>query len=214
MQNVSDCSRMFQIVPEFFISLHAVTSACMQLHKLTCSYISLHAVPWACMQLPELPGRRSDPSSACSSLNCHEVQWAYMKFHELACSFMSLHSVPFFVWAAHKNLELLVHFKILIFQENSPHPLMEFTWYHLVIWQEMTMQRCPKFIFTKMVAESTRPTMVHGTMVAGDAWAPPVSGLCTWDLTGTNKCTCRLPERVLKWLTSSHVFNTSMSNKW
>ena len=49
----------------------------MQLHKLTCSYISLHAVTWACMQFPEL---------ACSSLSLHEVPWACMQFHELVCS--------------------------------------------------------------------------------------------------------------------------------
>ena len=45
---------------------------------------------------------------ACSSLSLHEVPWAYMKFHELACSFMSLYAVSFFVWAAHKNFEVLV----------------------------------------------------------------------------------------------------------
>ncbi len=61
------------------ISMHAVTYASMQLHKLVCSYIILDAVPWACMQ-----------------------------FHELACSSMSLYAVPFFVWGAHKNFAVLV----------------------------------------------------------------------------------------------------------
>ena len=41
---------------------HAVPWACMQLHKLACSYISLHAVQWTCMPFHEL---------ACSSINFH-----------------------------------------------------------------------------------------------------------------------------------------------
>ena len=91
----------------------------MQLHKLTCSYISLHAVTWACMQFPEL---------ACSSLSLHAVPWTLMKFneltwssmslhevpeacmqfHELACSFKTFYEVTVFVWAAHKNFAVLV----------------------------------------------------------------------------------------------------------
>ena len=44
-------------------------------------------------------------------MSLHAALWAYMKFHELTWSsmcFMSLHAVSFFVWAAHKNFEVLV----------------------------------------------------------------------------------------------------------
>ena len=57
----------------------------MQLHKLAHNYMSLHAVTWACMQLLEL---------ACSSLSFQEVPWGCMQFHKLACSSISLHAVP------------------------------------------------------------------------------------------------------------------------
>ena len=39
----ADCSRMFQNACRF-MSLHEGPWACMQLHKVACSYISLHAV--------------------------------------------------------------------------------------------------------------------------------------------------------------------------
>ena len=65
----------------------------MQLHYLACGYISLHVSPWAYMQFPEF---------TCS---LHELTCS---LHELACSSMSLYAVPFFVWAAHKNFEVLV----------------------------------------------------------------------------------------------------------
>ena len=55
----------------------------MQLHNLAFIYMSLHAVPWACMQ-----------------------------FFDLACSYISLLALPFFVWAAHKNFEVLVDFQL------------------------------------------------------------------------------------------------------
>ena len=45
----------------------------MQLHKLTCSYISLHAVTWACMQLHEL---------SCSSLSLHAVTFIVWAAHK------------------------------------------------------------------------------------------------------------------------------------
>ena len=59
IQNVAECYRMHaecsRMHPEYsrmhaecsrihYISLHAVTWACMQLHELACSYTSLHAV--------------------------------------------------------------------------------------------------------------------------------------------------------------------------
>ena len=55
----------------------------MQSHKLACSYISLHAVTQACMELHEL---------AFSIMSLHAVSWACMQFLKLACSFMSLHA--------------------------------------------------------------------------------------------------------------------------
>ena len=46
MQNVPECSKMHaDLLACSYMSLHAVTWACMQLHKLAYSYISLHAVP-------------------------------------------------------------------------------------------------------------------------------------------------------------------------
>ena len=48
----------------------------MQSHKLACSYMSLHAVTQACMLLRKL---------ACSYMSLHSVLWACMQFHELAC---------------------------------------------------------------------------------------------------------------------------------
>ena len=59
------------------MSLHLITKAYMQLHKLACSYMSLHAVPWPCMQFPEL---------SWSSMSLYEVPWGCMQFHELVCS--------------------------------------------------------------------------------------------------------------------------------
>ena len=56
----------------------------MQLHRLACSYISLHAVTRACMQLQEL---------ACSYRSLHAVPLTFMKFNGLTWSSMSLHAV-------------------------------------------------------------------------------------------------------------------------
>ena len=83
-QNVLECMQIFQNFPECMEKVPASTSllyaglwACMQLHKLTCSYISLHAVTRALMQVRKL---------SCSSLSLHEVPWACMQFHELVRS--------------------------------------------------------------------------------------------------------------------------------
>ena len=56
----------------------------MQLHKLACSYISLHAVTWACMQVHELA---CGSLSLHCSMSLHEVPWVCMQFHELVCSY-------------------------------------------------------------------------------------------------------------------------------
>ena len=80
----------------------------MRLHNLAWGYISLHAVTWACMQLHELA------CSYMSSMQFYDLACSYMSLHavpfELACSYMSLHVVPFFVWAAHKNFAVLVQY--------------------------------------------------------------------------------------------------------
>ena len=80
MQYVPECSRMHAECSRMLqnacrsMSLHAVTWASRQLHKLTCSYISLHAVTWACMQFPV----------TWSSMSLHAVSWACMQFLSLS----------------------------------------------------------------------------------------------------------------------------------
>ena len=111
-QKVPECSRRFQNVPEGF-RMHADPWACMQISD---PWACMQAGPWVCMPLHKLVCSYISlrvHEFASSSLSLHEVPWAYVKFHELACSFMSLYAVPFFVWAAHKNFDVLVNFTVI-----------------------------------------------------------------------------------------------------
>ena len=93
---------------------------CMQVHELACSYINLHEVP-ACSRMhaecsrmhAECLRMHAECSRifryACRSMSLHAGPWACMQLHNLAWSFMRLCTVPFFVWAAHKNFEVLVY---------------------------------------------------------------------------------------------------------
>ena len=107
----------------------------------------------------------------------HAGPWAYMKFHELAFSFMTFYAVPFFVWAAHKNFEVLVHLRSCLSSLLSSllgsllgtplkifYPLMEFppppvlyfngVWHCMTIgvvsYQIMQMKKINKIILTKI----------------------------------------------------------------
>ncbi len=63
--------------------LHAVTKACMHLHKVACTYISNKP---ACSYISNKP--------ACSYISLNEVTQAYMHLHRLAWSYISLHAGP------------------------------------------------------------------------------------------------------------------------
>ena len=87
-QNVLEGSRRFQNAHRS-MGLHADFRS-MSLHA-DCRSMSLLAGPWACMEL-------------------HKLTWNYitcMQVHELTWSLYAI-AVPFFVWAAHKNFEVLV----------------------------------------------------------------------------------------------------------
>ena len=72
--------------------LHAVTKACMHLHKVACTYISNKP---ACSYISNKPAcSYISNKPACSYISLHEVTQAYMHLHRLAWSYISLHAGP------------------------------------------------------------------------------------------------------------------------
>ena len=92
----------------------------MQLHKLACSYLSLHAVTWACMQLHEL---------ACSSLSWHAFPsfvWAAHKNFAVLVSYAFI--TVYFLAGKNSNIEELSPWQLGVSQwagHNTVHILLK-----------------------------------------------------------------------------------------
>ena len=74
-----------------------------RMFQSACRFMSLHAITWYCMQLHDL---------ACSSLSLHAVPWSFMNFNELTCSsFLCLSSSQEFCSACYFNPSLSIFTK-------------------------------------------------------------------------------------------------------